>query len=94
LVEHADEWGRRRAQQQRRSEESRGDAVDDQHVGRMPRSGGDHAPSIEDGQRKGPVGKRHELQPRSVSRRELGQAAVKQIAAREPARVAQRDQDR
>jgi hypothetical protein len=94
LVEHADDGQFRVAQDEGWSNEARGDAVEHKYVRPFARNRGEHPRTVGDSERKCAIGKGCELEARIVSRREVRQAAMEQVTAGQPVRVAERYQDR
>src|SRR5207237_10055991 len=74
-------------------EDARRDAVEHDHGGLLARGRLEHPRTVEYRQGKSPVRKRHELELGPLTRGELRQPSMKQVATGQPARIAERDQD-
>ena len=84
--------GTRRTQPEPGAKEGSGDAIEDQDISTKGAGPATDSRSVERGQRKRSLRERDELEPAVVAWCQLDQALMVQIAARQSARVAERDQ--
>lgn len=89
LMEHARHWQARLVE----GHERRGDAVEHHHIWPNPLDRPEHTCSINDRQRKWPLGEGHKLQPRGMRRRQFRQPSVEEVAAGQSAGIAQGYED-
>src|SRR5215218_4044686 len=90
LMEHSDEWSRRRPNREPGAEEGSGDAVQNEHVGTESAAPSEHRRSRQRSEGEGAVRERDERDPTAMLRGQLDQSLMVQVATGQSTRVAER----